>query len=387
VLVGLYNITNSLEEAIEANFFVANSTFVFRYRRNSMYALGQWQIQAVNKLRNTKPTLDEKKADVKKHHCDHISYTIAPDSPFAIEKIGERLKSFQGGEYDDIQAVDDCVARAEHETYLSSRIGCTVTLDMVYIPWLQGNEKVRFKYSESGEIKDWIIKNISSDHPNGTMNVTMEEFYPYYSLSTNEIIGIYEEIPFIESTGSQYIDTEYTPNSNTRVVIDFQYTVDPSSWGAVYSSRTSSPHTNEFALWRNPNGQFRSNFYNDTGIFIDTVPHNRHIVDHNKNVVLFNDKKITHEYVTFDGVAPLILFAEVLNGTASLFSTMRLFGCQIYDNDILVRDFIPVLDINNIPCLYDKVNRKFHYNKGNGQFVYQDAKVRQIAFIESTGQQ
>lgn len=185
-LVGVFPITNSSEQYVDANFFIAGQSFVFRYRRYSMYVLGQWQIVAVNKLRNTEPTEDEIKQDMIKHDCDYISYTIAPDSPFAIEKIGERMKSFQGGEYDDIQAIDDCIARAEYETYLAARVAYSVTLEMVYIPWLQGNEKIRFRLAENGEIKDWLVQSISSNHPNGTMNITMSEFYPYYNFDIND---------------------------------------------------------------------------------------------------------------------------------------------------------------------------------------------------------
>ena len=49
--------------------------------------------------------------------------------------------------------------------------------------------------------------------------------------------------------------------------------------------------------------------------------------------------------------------------------TFRLFYFKIYDNDILVRDFIPILDKNGTPCMYDKVEGKFYYNAGTGQFI------------------
>ena len=41
----------------------------------------------------------------------------------------------------------------------------------------------------------------------------------------------------------------------------------------------------------------------------------------------------------------------------------------LYDNDVLVRDFIPVLDSNGTPCMLDKVEGKFYYNQGTGQFI------------------
>lgn len=185
-LIGTYDITDSLEQTVSKDFFLADRSFVFRYRRKSMYVLGQYQIVAINKLRNTEPTEEEKKADIERHNCDDITYTVIPDSPFAIERIGERLKVCSGGEYDDIQAIDDCITRAEYETWLSAKVVYTVSLEMVYIPWLQGNEKVRFTLSATGETKDWVVTSINSSHPYGTMSVTLTEFSPLYNFDVEE---------------------------------------------------------------------------------------------------------------------------------------------------------------------------------------------------------
>lgn len=185
-LVGTYDITDSLEKSVTKDFFIANRSFVFRFRRKAMYVLGQYQITAINKLRNTEPTEEEKKADITKHNCDDITYTVIENSPFAIERIGERLKTCSGGEYDDIQAIDDCVTRAEYETWLSAKVVYTITLDMIYIPWLQGNEKLRFTLAATGETKDWVVTSINSSYPYGTMSLTLAEFSPLYNFETEE---------------------------------------------------------------------------------------------------------------------------------------------------------------------------------------------------------
>lgn len=185
-LVGTYEITDSLENAVSKDFFLADRSFVFRYRRKGMYAMGQYQIVAVNKLRNTKETEEERKADIEKHGCDDITYTIVPDSPFAIERIGERLKVCSGGEYDDIQAIDDCITRAEYETWLSAKVVYTVNLEMVYIPWLRGNEKIRFTLSATGEVKDWVVQSINSSYPYGTMSLSLTEFSPLYNFEIED---------------------------------------------------------------------------------------------------------------------------------------------------------------------------------------------------------
>lgn len=46
---------------------------------------------------------------------------------------------------------------------------------------------------------------------------------------------------------------------------------------------------------------------------------------------------------------------------------IKIYYVKIWEGDTLVRDIIPVLDSNNIPCFFDKVNANFHYYEVNGQ--------------------
>ena len=48
---------------------------------------------------------------------------------------------------------------------------------------------------------------------------------------------------------------------------------------------------------------------------------------------------------------------------------MRLYSCRIWNNDELVRDFVPALDDNSTACLYDIVGESFYSNAGSGDFT------------------
>ena len=48
---------------------------------------------------------------------------------------------------------------------------------------------------------------------------------------------------------------------------------------------------------------------------------------------------------------------------------MKLYSFKIYDDDILIGNFIPVKDENDVVCLYDKVSATYFYNLGTGTFV------------------
>ncbi|MBP5344363.1 MAG: hypothetical protein J6Y85_04765 [Alphaproteobacteria bacterium] len=42
---------------------------------------------------------------------------------------------------------------------------------------------------------------------------------------------------------------------------------------------------------------------------------------------------------------------------------------KIWDNGALVRDLVPVLDPDDIPAMYDQVEKRLYYNLGSGQFI------------------
>ncbi len=58
------------------------------------------------------------------------------------------------------------------------------------------------------------------------------------------------------------------------------------------------------------------------------------------------------------------------NGTDSSNAkgVFRIHWAKIWKDDTLQRDFIPVLDSNGIPCLYDKVSEQYFYDENGNSF-------------------
>ena len=50
-------------------------------------------------------------------------------------------------------------------------------------------------------------------------------------------------------------------------------------------------------------------------------------------------------------------------------ATIKMYYCKIYDNDILVRDFVPCINVEGEYGLYDFVNSQFYGNVGTGSFT------------------
>ena len=91
---------------------------------------------------------------------------------------------------------------------------------------------------------------------------------------------------------------------------------------------------------------------------------------HDKNAFYINGElQHTFEYASFQADS-IFLWADNGYNVKATRSSSKIYWCKIYDNGGLVRDFIPCLDMNNSPCLYDKVSRETFYNKGTGNFTF-----------------
>ena len=58
----------------------------------------------------------------------------------------------------------------------------------------------------------------------------------------------------------------------------------------------------------------------------------------------------------------------------------RLYSCQIYDNDVLIYDIIPVKDPDGVVCGYNKVDGTFMYNAGTGANFTAGPVVREVKY-------
>ena len=76
-----------------------------------------------------------------------------------------------------------------------------------------------------------------------------------------------------------------------------------------------------------------------------------------------------------DSTLPMYLFVTNLNGTAwsNQWSIMRFYYMKIWEGDVLVKYFLPALDANDEPCLYEAVSGTYLYNQGSGTLTTGDA--------------
>lgn len=176
------------------------------------------------------------------------------------------------------------------------------------------------------------------------------------------------ELQYIQSSGTQYIDTGFKPNQNTRIVCDFQ-NMDTSALVWLFGVQPSWA-VSMFDIAIYANGTVHTGYGANSATINCNVGTARQIVDKNKNVTTVGGVTNTLGAQTFQAEITAVLFAYRHKDGIGNNAKARIYSCQIYDNGTLVRDFIPVLDNNGVACLYDKVEGKLYYNQGSGAFSY-----------------
>lgn len=226
-----------------------------------------------------------------------------------------------------------------------------------------------------------ITTNVSG----GGGDITHEEYLQDVELARSilEDFVPYTELQYIQSTGTQYFNTGYYPNQNTKLVLKMKtegLTAGTTSFNAFGTAGTNS----RFGWWAYYEGSsyFRYGIEGngrDSRISVTGTFENADFtVTLDKNYAIIETPAQTYTYsVTptnnFTLDLPLILGGHIWNNGKSIGQCgciYKLYSCQIYENDVLIKDWIPVIDkMNNKVCLYDKVNENFLYNFGTGNMI------------------
>lgn len=179
----------------------------------------------------------------------------------------------------------------------------------------------------------------------------------------------YTRLEYIESTGTQYIDTGFKPNQNTRVLMDVTplHVVQSNMWCA-FGCRANGLY---FGLYKASSGNMNLTwFYGSVYSNYFTIDYTkRHVIEVNKNVANVDGATKSYSAQVFQLSQSMFLFCDNDSGTATSLSSSRLYSCKVYDNGTLVRDFIPCKNASGVVGLWDNANNQFYANAGSGGFT------------------
>lgn len=184
--------------------------------------------------------------------------------------------------------------------------------------------------------------------------------------------SLYTELEYIESTGTQYIDTKYVCGNDTKIEIDFtisSFDTRNALFGIIDASVGANSY---FYSWiNNKKLQLRFGRVGKT-MSTELEIGQRYVLIQGKQTANVNGFELGGwSNALTKATNSIFLMALRNNTTASYQFKGRIYGFKIYENDILAMDLIPVFDNKiGVACMYDKISNEFLYNKGTGDFSY-----------------
>ena len=220
------------------------------------------------------------------------------------------------------------------------------------------------------ETKSRVLEVITSVNEEGYST------YPTFATIDTEdetLPDDYIRLDFIESTGTQYIDTGFKPTSNTRVVMDIRITSQSSSTTAPFGVRNNrvAGASEAFVLFILTANSIRYDYFGTTNTIETPVSvTERTEIDANQNIVTAWNATGTNVEASGSSDLTLPLLAAYDVDKIDYNVSGKLYSCQIYDGDVRVRNYIPCKNASDVVGLFDTVNQQFYGNAGTGAFQY-----------------
>ena len=244
-------------------------------------------------------------------------------------------------------------------------------------------------------LKDNLNNELNSLLNNNKEVIEHNDFYAYeldkvYKIYKNGKIEVarlpkeYQEVEYIESTGTQYIDTGIKANSESLLYLKCTFNIsntivqDTSQAGWVYGTekhQSGGVISGGLACSTySSSGKISVNFYSNSHDTIDMVNNTKNTLEINSTEIIANG--ISYPFTgTFQGGAldqNIYLFCLCgYGGNRYYYSSSKIYGFQFgYSKNNLVIDLVPVYDtVTQKYGMYDKVSQTFKGNSGSGNFT------------------
>lgn len=205
-------------------------------------------------------------------------------------------------------------------------------------------------------------------------------------------------VEYLESTGTQYIDTGINPSENTSFVLcSTQDGFDYNSGTTRFGSKVSEGNS-QLSILTTGSNTFRIDYGTGSTSQTNWTPTTKKIkkfdfdaTTYTITITYIDNSTATHTWASsiaeFTSTVPLLIFAYKNGSTVYCASSMKVSLCKIYNNGVLARDFIPVLDNSGRPAMYDQVSGQLFYNQGSGDDFSYGRQIIPVEYLESTGTQ
>lgn len=287
-----------------------------------------------------------------------------PMAEWTAEELAAFNRAVMKGSYDytDLNRVDDCL---EDLVARLGRVGCNVP----------GYERLKIERTVT---------------PSSRLPGYERVKIPRTVTPSSRLPEGYTELKYIQSTGTQYVDTGVTPTVNTR----FSFGVYMLEQTGACIIGNSLNDDNDYRIF-NYSGDIYWDFKDSRliGTSGSFPEHTYFEFECGNNYVKKNGQEILTGQTISAFSSDANIFAFSSGNSASGGCSGRVFFLRILDGDALIRDFIPCRNPSGEAGLYDLVEGEFYGNAGTGVFFGGPPKIdlpesyTQLEYIQSNGQQ
>lgn len=272
-------------------------------------------------------------------------------------KTGVIQGSNDNSTWDDLANINVPNNDAGYKTYINIDTNNTYKYIRCYFTSSYTNSGVSFQeiyicgfpknYAGGGTKSTFYVDYIKSDR-NSTENPELVK-----SSDLTILPNEYKKLNSIISNGKQYIETDYKGNSNNTAILSCKL-LQSGNYGLFGSPFTGATNCGLYCTFQN-----NSVYYNKLNNW--STKYNS--INHSINDII--------DYTVTDWYDDENLCIFNYNSTVGITnSTYEFYNLKIYDNSVLVRDFIPCKRlIDNELGLYDIINNKFYNNQGEDNFI------------------
>ena len=209
----------------------------------------------------------------------------------------------------------------------------------------------------------------------------------------------YQEVEYLQSTGTQYIDTGYKLSETSIAEIKASIADVYSNYG-ILGARTQNVIMT-FSLFCY-SSNYRYDIYNNSSKIGSYT-----LTNDTANVIIIRNGSCSVDGITDYTYSPAEIafncdynaFVGAINtaGSATLPMVGKIYYCKFTDDSILVRSYIPCIrKIDSVAGMYDTVNGTFTENAGTGTFITGPTvgeyipvprAYQRVEYLESTGTQ
>lgn len=204
--------------------------------------------------------------------------------------------------------------------------------------------------------------------------------------SQNVLPDTYQEVEYLEASGTQYIDTNFTPNINTKAYAEFYVSTTPCG---LYSSDSGASLSTNFSSYISGSGKWRFG----SGVATVSISSNSFYTSiQDKTGITINGTNFYDYDTTISDFTSTKTITLLRTNTVGFKG--KIYKFKLYDGNNIVRNFIPCYrKSDEKPGMYDTVNGVFYTNDGTGEFIFGVTEnalpsvYQEVEYLESNGTQ